>query len=89
MACGLPMVAADLPSISHYLRSSGAGILYDSTRPEELARCVLELLANPKGLQKMGEAGLRAVNEQWNWSKMAEVLWQVYENQGASPRRAT
>ena len=83
MACGLPVIAARLPLMEHYVNSCGAGLLYDSTRPEELARCVLELLADPERCRRMGENGLRAVRESWNWDKMEEVLLSIYESLGA------
>ncbi len=82
MACGLPMVAADLPSIARYINDSGAGVLYDSTQPDELARCVLELLHDPERRRRMGEAGLRAVRERWNWGEMEKVLFDVYRSLG-------
>jgi glycosyltransferase involved in cell wall biosynthesis len=83
MACGLPVVAANLPLIERYVRDSSAGLLYDSTRPEELARCVLELLGAPDRRQQMGEHGLDAVRQRWNWDRMEEVLLGVYESMGA------
>lgn len=83
MACGIPMVAADLPPIARFLERVDCGLLYDSTRPEELARCVLELLSDPKRCREMGENGLRAVRERWNWDKMEEVLLGIYESLGA------
>jgi glycosyltransferase involved in cell wall biosynthesis len=83
MACGLPIIAADLPSIAYYLEKVEVGLLYDSTRPEELARCVLELLADPGRRLHMGENGRRAVEERWNWDKMEEMLFGIYESLGA------
>lgn len=83
MACGLPMIAADLPSIAFYFKKANVGLLYDSTRPEELARCVLELLADSERCRRMGENGLQAVRESWNWDKMEKMLFGVYESLGA------
>ena len=83
MACGIPIIAADLPSIAYYLGKVDAGLMYDSTSPEELARCVLELLADPERCRRMGENGLRAVGERWNWDKMEEVLFSIYDSLGA------
>ena len=83
MACGLPVIAARLPLMTKYVNDCGGGLLYDSTRSEELARCVLELLANPERRRRMSENGLRAVSERWNWNKMEEVLFGIYESLGA------
>lgn len=84
MACGLPVIAADLPSIAPYISESGAGVLYDSTRADELARCVIELLDDPERRKRMGEAGLKAVREKWNWGVMESVLLDVYASLEAS-----
>jgi glycosyltransferase involved in cell wall biosynthesis len=84
MACGIPLVAADLAPIAKFLDRVDCGLLYDSTRPEELARCVLELLANPERRRRMGANGLRAVRERWNWDKMEDVLFGIYESLGAN-----
>ena len=87
MACGLPIIAADLPSIAYYLSRVEAGILYDSTHPEQLARSVLDLLAAPERRGIMGENGIHAVHERWNWNEMEKVLFQVYESLGAHWKR--
>ncbi len=83
MACGLPVVAADVPSIAHFLSQTEAGVLYDSTRPEELARNVLELLADPERCGRMGQSGLAAVRDRWNWERMERELYRVYAVLGA------
>lgn len=83
MACGLPVISARLSVMGRYVNDCGGGVLYDSTRPEELARCVLELLADPERRREMGENGLRAVREHWNWHRMEGVLFGVYESLGA------
>lgn len=86
MACGLAVVASSLTLVSKYVEDSGAGALYDPARPEELARCILKLLEDPERRAKMGEAGQRAVREKWNWGRMEEILWRVYQSLGAQPR---
>ena len=82
MACGLPLIAAELPSIRYYLGKVDVGLLYDSTSPEELARCVLELLADQERRNRMSQNCLKAVQERWNWSEMEKVLFRVYETLG-------
>jgi len=83
MACSIPTIAADLPPIRQFLSQVNAGVLYDSTRPEELARCVLELLGDPERCRQMGEEGARAVRDRWNWGEMEKRLFGIYESMGA------
>lgn len=87
MACGLPVVAADLPSIAPYILDSGSGVLYDSTNAEELARCVVELLENSEERLRMAESGLKAVRDKWNWGAMESVLLDVYASLDVSEER--
>jgi glycosyltransferase involved in cell wall biosynthesis len=79
MACGLPVLAADLPSIRPYMEQSMAGLLYDSTSPDALAAGVLRMLSDVDGLRRMGENGRRAVLEKWNWGKMEARLFEAYD----------
>ena len=82
LACGLPVISARLPLVESYMKDCNAGLLYDSTSSEELACCVLDLLADKESLCLMGQNGNRAVQERWNWSNMEKVLFQVYETLG-------
>jgi glycosyltransferase involved in cell wall biosynthesis len=87
MACGLPVLAADLPPIRPYIEESGAGLLYDSTSPEALAEGVIGMLSDEETLRQMGENGRRAVRERWNWGKMEERLLEAYEELDAQLQR--
>jgi glycosyltransferase involved in cell wall biosynthesis len=78
MACGVPVLAADLPAIRPYMEESAAGLLYDSTSPAALAEAVLKMLASEDALRRMGENGRKAVREKWNWGRMEERLLQAY-----------
>jgi hypothetical protein len=37
------------------------------------------MLADEAGLRRMGENGRRAVEEKWNWGRMEERLFAVYD----------
>jgi len=87
MACGLPVLAADLPSIRPYIEESGAGLLYDSTSPEALAEGVIKMLSDNETLRQMGENGRRAVREKWNWDKMEARLFEAYDELDAQIRQ--
>ncbi|MBN2466221.1 glycosyltransferase family 4 protein, partial [candidate division WOR-3 bacterium] len=79
MACGLPVLAADLPSIRPYMDESKAGLQYDSTSSRALAEGVLRMLSDEDGLRRMGDNGRRAVQEKWNWGRMEERLLAAYD----------
>ena len=78
MACELPILSANLPPIVRFLSPSGAGRLYDSTDDRALAEGVLDMLADPDGLRRMGKKGLDSVKVSWNWSQMELKLLDIY-----------
>ncbi len=78
MACGIPLLVADLPSTSHYIVESGAGAIYDSTDPNAFAREVRRLLADREGRASMAQAGRQAVALWWNWGEMEKQLIAAY-----------
>jgi glycosyltransferase involved in cell wall biosynthesis len=80
MACGIPVLAADLPPVAHYIRESGAGRVYDSTSIEALSTNVGQMLSDEQDWRRMSENGSRAVREKWNWEPMEERLLNVYAN---------
>jgi len=83
MACGLPVIAAKLPLVAQYVNECNGGVLYEPANTEALSRAILELLSVPDMRRQMGENGRRAVEERWNWDKMEETLFGVYESLGA------
>jgi glycosyltransferase involved in cell wall biosynthesis len=78
MIAEVPVLAANLPGIAPYVRTSGAGLLFESGNPVSLAEGICRMLTDEAGLRRMGENGRRAVEEKWNWGKMEERLFEVY-----------
>jgi glycosyltransferase involved in cell wall biosynthesis len=78
MACGIPVLAANLPAIAHFIADSGAGVLYDSTDAEAFAREARRMLADRAGREAMAQAGREAVARWWNWDKMEKQLLKAY-----------
>lgn len=80
MACGIPVLGADLPPIASYINSSGCGRVFDSTSADALADGVIKILESESEWKRMSQAGKKAVRDVWNWDKMEEKLFMVYEN---------
>jgi len=78
MSCGIPVVGSDLPPIKRFLEPYNSGIVVDPTKPEEIAKALNILLADPRLCKEMGQNGLRAVREEYNWGKMEERLFKIY-----------
>jgi glycosyltransferase involved in cell wall biosynthesis len=80
MACGVPVLGADLPPITSYLGRAGSGKVYDSTDAGALAAGVLDMLDDEAGWERMSAAGKKAVQDFWNWDFMEIRLLKVYED---------
>ncbi|HXN74153.1 MAG TPA: glycosyltransferase family 4 protein [Candidatus Acidoferrales bacterium] len=65
-ACGLPVVASDMPPIRPFFRNTGAGFLYRPYDASELARSVGWLLNNPDAAKRMGQNGRSAIVQRFN-----------------------
>jgi glycosyltransferase involved in cell wall biosynthesis len=79
VAAGTPVLASDLPGFRAIVTQTGCGRLVDPTDPAAVARTLREMLAlGPEGLRAMGDRGLAAAHETYNWERQFEVLDEVY-----------
>jgi glycosyltransferase involved in cell wall biosynthesis len=90
MACGLPAVASDLPSLRYIFGRSQSGLLVRPDDPKAHAQAIRELLDHPALMAEMGAKGRRFVTEQLNWDKEAVKLVDLYQqfellNSGGEP----
>lgn len=65
-ACGLPVVASDLPPIRPFFRNEHAGFLVPSKSADALARSIGWLLDHPEDATRMGERGRDLVTQRFN-----------------------
>ena len=74
-----------MPPIKKFLDSHNSGIIVDPTKPEEIAKAINILLSDPRLCKEMGNNGIRAVKEEYNWGKMEERLFKIYARLEPSP----
>lgn len=81
IAAGLPGVVTRNggPSESLYDAATGTayGVLVDPADPADIARGLLEVLADPARWQAYQEAGIRRVHERYTWQRTAEGYLQA------------
>jgi phosphatidylinositol alpha-1,6-mannosyltransferase len=71
-ASGLPVIAGNSGGVAHAVRDEVTGILVDPERPDLVCAAVRRLLDNRElGLQ-LGAAGREAVQNYYNWNRVAE-----------------
>ena len=79
MAAGTPVLASDLAGFRAVVTETGCGRLVDPTDPAAVSRTLREMLdLGPEGLRVLGEAGLAAAHDRYNWERQFEVLDEVY-----------
>jgi len=73
-ACGLPVVASDLPPIRPFFGKARAGLLFRPGDAAELAQSIAWLLDHPSAAARMGAHGRAAVVERFNNQKEIRKL---------------
>jgi glycosyltransferase involved in cell wall biosynthesis len=79
MACGLPVIASNFPNLRQIVENSGCGVCVDPTNPQEIAKAIDFLCANPQVRAEMGKNGRSSVASAYNWEKESKTLLQVYQ----------
>ncbi|HBM79428.1 MAG: glycosyltransferase family 4 protein [Clostridiales bacterium] len=80
MSCGIPVVGSDLPPIKKFVKSYNSGIIVDPTKPQEIADAIDKLLDDRELCKKLGENGIKAVSESYNWNNMEIKLLNIYKS---------
>ena len=87
MSAGLPVVASDFPIWRRIVESAACGLLVDPLNPAAIAEAVTWLLCHPSEAAQMGQNGLRAIAENYNWERESERLIATYaELQDSRPQ---
>jgi len=79
MARGLPFVASDLETTSHYTRGRGVAELVPAGDPEAYAEAIAALLRDPERQQEMSRRGPALARDEYNWQRESAKLIALYE----------
>ncbi len=79
MACGIPVVAADLPSIREWIVHKKNGILVDEVSPEKLYDAICELLEKPDLTEKIGKANIELILQKANQTLHMMQMQKIYK----------
>jgi glycosyltransferase involved in cell wall biosynthesis len=82
IACGLPVISTDLPSIAAYV-PGGEAILVKGNDAAELTAAVLHLIEDPAAARIMGERARRRA-EELSWETIAPRYAEIYAEVGGS-----
>jgi glycosyltransferase involved in cell wall biosynthesis len=79
MACGTPVIGADVGGIRFSVADGVTGFLVPPNDPDALAARAAELLSDPARMREMGRAGVQRVQAQFTWPKVARAISGFYE----------
>jgi len=79
MACGTPVIGANVGGIKYSVEDGNTGFLVPPNHPQALAGKIDELVANPSMMSAMGKNGLKRVNQLFTWKKIAEQCMTLYK----------
>jgi starch synthase len=84
MACGLPVVAADVPGVSDVFRTDrlSGGTIVPPDDPKELADALGALIDNPDKARALGVAGRRRVEAEFSIPHVGRQLWEYMCKRG-------
>jgi glycosyltransferase involved in cell wall biosynthesis len=78
MSLGKPIVASEVGGIPEAVTHEISGLLVPPREAKALAAALIRLLGDPVGGARMGETGMRTVNERFTRSRMIEGAVRVY-----------
>ena len=79
MACGVPVVAANLGQLSEVVRDGTTGVVYPAGDLDALVRACEAVLADPVAARRMGDAGVAAVAARHTWAHNATRVTRIAE----------
>jgi len=78
MSFGLPVIASDFPYWKDIILNNKCGLVVNPLNPGEIAEAITYLLSNPNEAMRMGQNGLKAVKEKYNWGNEEKKLLKLY-----------
>jgi D-inositol-3-phosphate glycosyltransferase len=78
MACGTPVVGANVGGIKYSVADGITGALVPPNDPQALAQKVFELIGDAPKLEQMGKKAIKHVNTNFTWKRVAEQVGALY-----------
>ena len=80
MACGVPIVASDLPVVSALARHGREATLVRAGSPKAIKDGILDLLRDPDGARRRAEAARARVEAELTWKIAGDALIEAYDS---------
>jgi D-inositol-3-phosphate glycosyltransferase len=79
MACGTPVIGANVGGIKFSIKDGITGSLVPPRQPKKLAQKILEVIGDQEKLNRMGLNAIKHVNTWFTWTKVAEQVHELYQ----------
>ena len=79
MACGTPVIGADVGGIRYTVCDGVTGYLIPPNDPDSLAERLALVLTEPRHRQELAQEGLRRAREHFSWPCVAHSVEKLYE----------
>lgn len=79
MACGTPVIGANVGGIKYSVRDGQTGYLVPPNNPNALGERLAHLLTQPRLLQRFSQQSVERVNRLFTWRKIAAQIAEIYE----------
>lgn len=78
MAIGLPVITSNFELYKNVVEKYNCGLCVEPSYPEDLANSIEKLLHDSELVRQMGQNGIKAVSEKFNWSYEKSKLVDTY-----------
>ena len=78
MACGTPVIGANVGGIKYSVADGETGLLVNPHDPEMLADKINKIISHDDVLSRMGENAIYRVNTYFTWAKVAGKVLNLY-----------
>ncbi len=79
MACGTPVIGANVGGIKFTVVDGKTGYLVKPKEPAMLAERLAKLFRNPALLEQFGKLSIRRVNQYFTWKKVVRSIAKIYD----------
>ncbi len=79
LACGVPVVATNVPGAGPVLEREGVGLGCRGDDPQDLARAIVQLLDSPENLGAMGRRARAFAERELSWDRSAAALVGLFQ----------
>lgn len=80
MSAGVPVIASNFPLWREIIEGNQCGLCVDPLDPTAIAKAIDYLVSHRQEAERMGDNGLRAVQDKYNWEVEEAKLLQLYRS---------